>query len=340
MATTNGEKRDTIVLGASAGGIEALLRLLPALSPSSEASVFVVQHLPATGRSILDHVLSRAAGSSVAFATDREPIVPRRVYLAPPDHHLLVDHDVMRVVRAARENRARPAIDPLFRSAAASRRGRVMGAILSGLLDDGAAGLLAVKRCGGLAFVQSFDDAVESEMPERAADALGDALDGALKAEDLGRRMASLVGSPAPDGEVPADLRLELRMLLGEVNSLQELTKAGPPAAVTCPECGGPLWALVDGRLKRYRCHTGHVYGSESLLSAQSLQIEQALWAAIKGLEQRSQMLANLGREEESRFKGTNKDRFENEAGRLRKHAQILRDVLVTSFHGTPPLRG
>lgn len=340
MATTNGEKRDTIVLGASAGGIEALQRLLPALSPSSEASVFVVMHLPANGRSVLDHVLSRATQLPVAFATDNEPILPRRIYLAPPDHHLLVDHDVVRVVHAARENRARPAIDPLFRSAAASRRGRVIGAVLSGLLDDGAAGLLAVKRCGGLAFVQSFEDAAEPEMPERAANALGDALDGALSAEELGRRMASLIGSPAPDAEVPDDVQLELRMLLGEVNGLQELSKAGPPAPVSCPECGGPLWALMDGRLARYRCHTGHVYGSHSLLSAQSLQIEQALWAAIKGLDQRSQMLENLAREEASRYKGVNKDRFETEAGRLRQHAHVLRDVLVASFHGTPALCG
>lgn len=337
MAATNGEKRDTIVLGASAGGIEALMRLLPALTQQHESSVFIVQHIPANGRSLLDHVLARASQYPVAFAQDGEPILPRRIYLAPPDQHLLVDCDTLRLLHAARENRARPAIDPLFRSAAASRRGRVMGAVLSGLLDDGAGGLLSVKRCGGLAFVQSLADAAEPEMPERAAHALGDALDGAFGAEELGRHLASLVGSPAPDVEVPDDVQLELRMLMGEVNGLHELSRAGPPVAMTCPECGGPLWELRDGRLRRFRCHTGHVYGEGTLLSAQSLQVEQALWAAIKGLDQRSQMLENLARDEQARNLRANQLRFEREASRLREHAQVLRDVLVSSFHGAPP---
>jgi two-component system, chemotaxis family, protein-glutamate methylesterase/glutaminase len=333
MAVPTGEKRDTIVLGASAGGIEALLRLLPIVSKSPEASVFVVQHMPADGRSVLDQVLSRGVHYSVAFARDGESILPRRVYIAPPDQHLVVDRDTVRLVRSARENRARPAIDPLFRSAAVSRRGRVMGAVLSGLLDDGAGGLLSVKRCGGLAFVQSLDDAVEPEMPERAATALGEALDGALRAEELGQRMASLIGSPAPSAQVPDDLQLEMRMLLGEVSGLTELSKVAPPAALSCPECGGPLWALMDGRLTRYRCHTGHVYSQESFLSAQSRQIERALWAAIKGLDQRSQMLEDLGRDERHRrYLPGSKSRFQSEAVQLREHAQVLRDVVAASF--------
>lgn len=329
--TTTGEKRDTVVLGASAGGIEALRRLLPAFEAGTDASVFVVQHLQADGKSVLDAVLSRATPYRVGFARDGEAIVPRRVYLAPPDHHLLVDADNVRLMRGARENRSRPAIDPLFRSAAASRRGRVLACVLSGLLDDGTAGLVAVKRCGGLAFVQSAVDAIEPEMPQSAAAALGEDIDGVLTADELGRHLASLVGTSAPAAEVPEDIQLERRMMLGEVDSLEALSQRGPPVPMSCPECGGPLWALFDGRLARFRCHTGHAYTAESLLSAQAQQVEQALWAAIKGLEQRGQMLTNFAREEGSRFRATIKQRYEEEASQLRAHAQTLRDVLMAS---------
>lgn len=334
MAEASGEKRDTVVLGASAGGIEALLRVLPAFAQQSEASIFVVQHLPADGQSVLHEVLARALPLPVRFAVDGEAILPRHVYVAPPDRHLLIVDDRVRLIHGARENRARPAIDPLFRSAAVTRRGRVAAALLSGLLDDGVAGLMAVKRCGGLVYAQAPDDAAEPEMPRRAVEALGDMIDGVLPAEKLGTLLAAQLGTPAPPAEVPEDLRLELRMLLGEVNGLDVLSQS-PPSAMTCPECGGPLWALSDGRLHRYRCHTGHVYGSSSLLSAQERQIELALWAAIKGMEERSQMLSNLARDDKLRARTLtfSNTRFEDEAQRLRQHAQTLRDLLVASMH-------
>jgi two-component system chemotaxis response regulator CheB len=332
MSVTSAEKRDTVVLGASAGGIEALQRLLPAFTTGIEASVFVVQHLPADGRSVLDQILGRVTPYRAKFAEDGEVIVPRRVYVAPPDRHLLLEDDRIRLWHGARENRSRPAIDPLFRSAAVARRGRVIGGVLSGLLDDGSAGLLSVKRCGGVAFVQSASDAIESEMPERAAEALGEGLDGALPAELLGAQMAALIGTPAPEGNVPEDVQLEIDMLLGGVSGIEALSKRGPPLPVSCPECSGPLWGLREGRLQRYRCHTGHTYGVDGLLSAQGRQIEQALWAAIKGLEQRSQVLLNLSRDETVRRRPAAARNFEAEAEQLRKHSQTLRDVLVASF--------
>lgn len=335
MTVASAEKRDTVVLGASAGGIEALQRVLRAFTVGVEASVFVVQHMPPDGNSILDLILGRATPYKAAFAQDGEVISPRRVYVAPPDRHLLIEEGRIRLWRGARENRSRPAIDPLFRSAATAHRGRVIAAVLSGLLDDGAAGLLSVKRCGGLAFVQAPEDAIESEMPERAAEALGDNLDGALHAEALGERMARLIGTPAPSATVPEDVKLEMDMLLGEVAGLDVLPRMSAPLALTCPECGGPLWGITEGRLQRFRCHTGHTYGLENLLSAQGVQIEQALWAAIKGLEQRSQVLTNLAKEECVRRRTLTATNFEAEGARLRQHAQTLRDVLVASFRDT-----
>ncbi len=335
MTATGPEKRDTIVLGASAGGIEALLRLLPAFTEQVEASVFVVQHTPADGQSMLDRVLGRVTAYRSAFAQDGEVISPHRIYVAPPNRHLLIHQGRVRLLLGAKENHSRPAIDPLFRSAAVERRGRVVAAVLSGLLDDGASGLLSVKRCGGLAFVQSSSDAIEREMPERAAEALGERLDGALSAEALGLRMAQLAGTTATEGSVPADVQLEVEMLLGGVSALEVLAGQGPPLPLSCPECSGPLWALRDERLQRYRCHTGHTYGLDSLLSGQGNQIEQALWAAIKGLEQRSQMLNSLSRDEAVRLRPATVSLFEREAGQLRVHAQTLRDVLGASFRHT-----
>lgn len=336
--TATGEKRDTVVLGASAGGIEALRRLLPAFEPGIEASVFVVQHLPADGHSVLDLVLDRATLYKAAFAQDGEAIALGRVYVAPPDRHLLIEGDRVRLWHGARENRSRPAIDPLFRSAAASRRGRVIGAVLSGLLDDGAAGLVSVKRCGGLAFIQEPSDAIEPEMPERAAAALDDALDGAWSARELGQQMVQRVGTAAPPGHVPRDIELELEMLLG-VTGLAVLPDKGPPLPLSCPECGGPLWGIRDGRLQRFRCHTGHTYGVDSLLSAQGQQIEQALWAAIKGLEQRAQVLHDLAHSTGRRQGPITVESLERESATLRAHVQTLRDVLIASLRDTRAFR-
>lgn len=327
MVAATSDKRDTIVLGASAGGIEALRQVLPAFTNATEASVFVVVHIPADGQSILDEVLGRSAAFPVRFAREGEAILPRRVYLAPPDRHMLLDGHRVSLLHGARENHSRPAIDPLFRSAAVHRRGRVIGAVLSGLLDDGAAGLLSVKRCGGLAFIQA--DPAEADMPEAAFRALGDSLDGALPAVALGQRLAELVGTPAGRGEVPPDVELELQMLRGEVRGLEALVERGDPAPLSCPECGGPMWSAGDGRLPRYRCHTGHVYGVGSLLSAQNTQIETALWAAIKGLEQRSHVLSSLARDEDKRRRDRAALRFREEGDRLIQHADTLRQLLL-----------
>lgn len=328
MTAPTDQKRDTIVLGASAGGIDALQRILPAFSRSLEAAIFVVLHLPAAGKSVLDEVLGRATPLKTAFAVDGEAILPRRVYLAPPDRHLLLNGDRIELLRGPRENRARPAIDPLFRSAAAARGGRVLGAVLSGLLDDGAAGLHTIKRCGGLAFAQSPEDATERDMPEHAVAVLGEALDAALPADALGARLAELVGSPASAWSVPEDVWLELRMLRGEASGLEALADRGPPVPLTCPECSGPLWHFFDDRLDRYRCHTGHTFGNDSLLSAQGQQIEQALWAALKGLEQRSRMLADLAKRRGPAGPALGEARLLDESARLQQHAQILRNLL------------
>src|SRR5262249_9314432 len=149
----------------------------------------------------------------------------------------------------------------------------------------------------------------------------GHSLDGALPAHELGAHIASLVGSDAPAGEVPREVQLEVQMLLDQVPGLEVLGESAPPLALSCPECGGPVWGIKDGRLQRFRCHTGHAFGVDSLLASQNRQIEQAMWAAIKGLEQRSKVLQNLAREETTRGRGAGARGFGEEAKRLVEHA-------------------
>lgn len=233
--TDNAGKRDTIVLGGSAGGIDALRQTLCAFGPGLDAAIFIVLHLPADAPSVLDEVLGRLTPLKTVFAKDGEPILAGQIYVAPPDCHLLLHEDHIKLSHGARENHSRPAIDPLFRSAAVARRGRVIGAVLSGLLNDGAAGLLSVKRCGGLTFAQSTDDAEWADMPRNAARLLGSALDGALPAAELGRRIAMLVGSPAPNAAVPRDVELEVEMLLRAAPGMQTLLADGLPPAVMVP---------------------------------------------------------------------------------------------------------
>jgi two-component system, chemotaxis family, protein-glutamate methylesterase/glutaminase len=335
MASADVEKRDTIVLGASAGGIEALLRLLPALAVGGDACVLVVVHLPADGHSSLDLVLARATAFETTFAEDGQVILPRHVYIAPPDWHLLVQGDRLRLLRGPRENRCRPAVDPLFRSAALARGARVIGAVLSGLLDDGAAGLLSIKRCGGLAFVQSSGDALAAGMPEHAALALGKALDGVLDAGALGLRLASLIGSPAPAATVSEGSALDLAMWHADMAALDALSYQAPPLPLSCSECGYPLWRMLDGCLQAVPCPTTHGPDA-SAFSERGLQIEQALWAAIKGFEQRSQMLRHLGAEEQGRHRPMSANQFECDATLLENHAATLREVLNVSFGDRP----
>jgi two-component system chemotaxis response regulator CheB len=322
--------RDTIVIGASAGGIDALKRLLPVFPADLPAALIVAMHLPADGAgTALDRILGRSSALPVTFATDGMNIESQHVYVAPPDRHLVVNDGTLALIRGPRENRARPAIDPLFRSAALQRRARVIGVILTGYLDDGAAGLLAVKRCGGVALVQDPNDAEAPSMPRTAAEALGPLLDGAYALEDLGPRLVHIVGSRAePSPGVPPELALEQAALTTSEAGSPVVSRLGEPTALTCPECGGPLRKLSDG-VERYRCYTGHGFTTRALLQDQGRHIERALWAGVRSMEERGNTLLTLARD--SRHAGRTRSALdlEREAGQMREHAQALRTILL-----------
>ncbi len=294
-------ERDIIVVGASAGGVETLTTLVRGLPPDLPAAVFVVLHFPAHTTSLLPAILSRAGALPARHAEDGEEIVNGRIYIAPPDRHLLVERGVVRVTSGPRENGHRPAVDPLFRSAARAYARRVVGVVLSGTLDDGTAGLQAIKTCDGVAVVQDPADALFSGMPLSAIENV--AVDQVLPAAAIAPYLARLARDTTPqDGPAPTrgtdltgDVRLEeMDMAAPDMVVPDSDDKVGDPSPFGCPECGGVLRELREGELVRYRCRVGHAYGADSLLAAQSDGVEDALWSALRALEESESLARRL----------------------------------------------
>ncbi|HEX8299347.1 MAG TPA: chemotaxis protein CheB [Rubricoccaceae bacterium] len=314
------EGHDVVVVGASMGGVEALRALAAGLPAEFPAAVVVVVHTAADGPGLLAEVLDHAGPLPAAFARDGEPLQPGHIVVAPPDAHVLLTERGVRLSRGARENRARPAVDPLFRSAAVTYRSRVIGVILTGYLDDGAAGLRAIAQCGGLAVVQ--DDAAYPDMPRAALAAVPKAHRVAL--DGLAALLQDLVARPAPvPPPVPQRLADEARITERGMADIDTMDRLGPRSSATCPDCGGTLWLLEkdDTGSDRYRCHTGHAYTEQTLYASQTEATEQALYVALRTLEQRAQMLRRMAEQYGTGYAG--------HADELDRHADILRGVLV-----------
>jgi two-component system, chemotaxis family, protein-glutamate methylesterase/glutaminase len=288
-----GEK-NVIVIGASAGGVPALEVVLAALPGDLDAAVFIALHLRPGIRSQLPEVLQRRSALLVAQAEQGEPIHHGRVYVARPDHHLIVEEDSVRNTRGPRENRARPSIDALFRSAAFAHGSRAIGVILSGALDDGTAGLWAIKDRGGRAVVQDPDDAEHDSMPRHALQYV--TVDQIAPAQEIGAILVNLTRTfpTATTGVASKELELEARVAL-EGRALQlGLMELGTVTPYTCPECHGVLVALASGGIPRFRCHTGHAYSINSLLAEVSQGVEESLWDGIRGIEVSMLLLRQL----------------------------------------------
>jgi two-component system, chemotaxis family, protein-glutamate methylesterase/glutaminase len=274
--------RDIIVLAASAGGVEALTQLCAGLPADLPASVFVVQHVAPTARSVLPELLTRAGPVPAGHPVDGEPILRGRIYVAPPDLHMLIADGQIRLRRGPHENRTRPAADVLFRSAAACCGGRVIGVVLTGLLDDGTAGLIAIKRCGGVSVVQDPADAAWPGMPRSAL--LRDSVDHSVALDALPALLARLTAEPAgPSSSASDELKAEIRISEGEVASMsQHNVSIGTPSPLGCPHCGGVLNEIPEEKSVRFRCQIGHAFGPESLAAAQVDGLEQALVTAVR----------------------------------------------------------
>ncbi len=292
------KKRNIIVIGASAGGLEAIKKLVAGLPPDFDAAIFIVWHMSPDIKGILPQVLNQQKTLMAAHAVDGEEICFNRIYVAPPDHHLILEKGFVHITRGPKENRFRPAVDPLFRSAAYIYGPRVIGIILSGALDDGTAGLWTVKSRGGIAIVQEPSDAEVPSMPESALASVE--TDYVLPVAGMGSLLMKLTALPAdepkePDMEENRKTSLEVRIAKQDGALENGLLKLGELTPFACPECHGVLSALKDGGIVRYRCHTGHAYSADSLLTSITENIEETLWSAIRGVEESIILLNNLG---------------------------------------------
>ncbi len=290
-------KRDLVVVGGSTGSSEVLKPFVEALPPDYAGSVFVTVHMPADGALALGAMLERLAKLPVGYPTDGEPIAPGRVYLAAPDRHLMLVDGVVRYGFGPRENMMRPAIDPLFRSAAAAYGPRVVGVILSGMLNDGAAGLEAVARCGGLTVVQEPETAVAPDMPRAACRVVTP--DYLAPPARLAGLVAALARQDAtgPPCEVSEALRLEVEIALGRRLGSERLQRLGNPAALTCPECLGVLSHMRDSKPMRFRCQTGHGFTTEILEANDTERVEEALRIALRLVEERVELTGRMAQD-------------------------------------------
>jgi two-component system, chemotaxis family, protein-glutamate methylesterase/glutaminase len=319
---------DIIVIGGSAGALAALKTIVRSLPSAFPAAIFVVVHTPADSGSILPVVLGKSGPLPAYTAIDDAPIRLGTICVAPPDHHLLVKPERMQVARGPRENRFRPAIDPLFRTAAASYGARVIGVLLSGGQDDGVAGLAHIKRRGGVTIVQDPSDAETPSMPENAIKQVQ--IDHVLRAEDMAAVIAGLVRKPITEEVVTANRNRRDAAEEG-TDALDSHILPGPPSPFTCPECGGSLWELREGELVRFQCHVGHAYSGESLVLAQSDGLEAALWTALRALEESSALRRRMAAHARERGMTAIADAYEDHAEESETRADSVRRILVTN---------
>ncbi|HEY7183882.1 MAG TPA: chemotaxis protein CheB [Blastocatellia bacterium] len=322
---------DIIVVGASAGGVKALKELARGLPPDLPAAVFIVLHIPSAGPSLLPKILNSSGPLRARQAINGEVIEHGRIYIAPPDHHLLVNRDHVRIVRGPKENRMRPAADALFRSAAHAYGTRVVGVVLSGSLDDGTAGLAAIKRRGGLTVAQAPEDALYSGMPRSASENV--ALDHCLPLAGIAPLLARLASTPVKDDAIyPMSeiLKVETGIRRMEDSEMEGVEKIGELSAFTCP-LWGALWELRDGDLLRFCYHVGRAFSAESPMADQAEALENALWAALRSLEQDAASARRMAARARERNHTISMTQFEENARQMEQHAAVIRKALQNS---------
>ncbi|MEA5596146.1 chemotaxis protein CheB [Rivularia sp. UHCC 0363] len=324
-------KRDIIIIGTSAGGVEALSYLVSHLPSDLDAAVMVVLHIPSHATSVLPSILNRAGNLIALHPQNNEEIVTGHIYIAPPDYHLLIKSGYISLVRGPRENNHRPAIDPLFRTAARAYGQRVIGVVLTGVLDDGTAGLQAVKIRGGVAIVQNPEDATYPGMPRSAIENVNN-IDYILPLSEIPKVLVELVNTPIEaKAESPVSHQMEIETDLVDMDklTLSNDDRSGKPSTFGCPDCGGTLWELQQQNLLRFRCRIGHAYSLESLLAKQSDALEDALWFALRALEEKASLTKRMGKRMRDRNQHLAAERMEEQAQDALARANVIRETLL-----------
>jgi two-component system chemotaxis response regulator CheB len=290
----NGELAGVVAVGASAGGVEALMRLASTLPADLPYPVLVVLHMPAGAPSVLARIVDRAGPLPAVPAEHGAHLEPGRVYVARPDHHLLVDDHRVAVTKGPTENGHRPAINALFRSAALALGPRAVGVLLSGVLDDGVLGLQAIKARGGTTVCQSPDDASFPSLPRNAVAA--GVVDHVVPVPDISRVLKQLTGRDIAESSMPRDdaMELEHRIAMApQFGAPIDTETLGPPSGYTCPDCNGSLQSVGA---RGFRCQVGHAWTADSLLDARDTEIEGALWVAVRSLQEKAKLSRTLAK--------------------------------------------
>lgn len=304
---------DVIAIGGSAGGVEILLSLVPELPADLPAAVFVTLHSrPSPGGGGFPDVLTSRGHLPASYPVHGEKVLPGHIYIAPPDNHLYVRQGSMEIVRGPRENGHRPSVDAMFRTASAAYGSRVVGVVLSGYLDCGTAGMMSIKARGGLSVVQDPSSAQASDMPRSVISKV--AVDHVVRPDELAALLGRLATSPAGEALEPD----------AEVKKL-EGTELGSSAELVCPLCQGVLTEAHPGDFQHYRCHVGHAFSLASLVAEQSEEVERALWAAARALDES----ASLSRRLSTADRGDLRDRFAEKARTQTEHAELIRRILL-----------
>ncbi len=330
---------DIIVIGTSAGGLKAVSAVLGELPADLPAAVFVVQHLTPDQESRLPELLNDVSDLPVSSPPDGESVVPGRVYVAAPDHHLLLHDGRVRVLRGPQENRFRPSIDALFRSAARAYGSRVIGTVLTGFLDDGTVGLQTIKKRGGVTVVQDPDEAEYPSMPKSALRHVN--VDHVVPIAEAGALLTRLVAEPRADqSDFPMTAEIEIESDIAEqvMNTqefLEHVERIGQRTTYTCPDCNGAIWQIGEEEPLKLRCHVGHSFTGEVFAKEQRSNVETALWSAVRIMEEKvtfSRQLAERKREQDLLDEASAQER---EADELDAALGEVRDLIVRGI--APP---
>lgn len=319
---------DIIVIGGSTGSLDALKRIFSQLPGELPASLFVVSHVAPGHDSFLPSILVAVGFVAARIATDGAPIERGVAYVAPADRHLMLNDGRILLGRGPRENMARPAVDALFRSAALEYGPRVVGVVLSGMLDDGAAGLAAVRRCGGITVVQDPADCSASDMPLNALDACE--VDYRFPAATMAQGLVRLIDEPAgPATQIARDIALEVHIAAGRPCTTDTLLQIASPVPLSCPACSGVLSQLADPARLRFRYQIGHAYSAETLDRAQDRGVLEAIGVAIRVLEERHTLLTKMSDDATRRGHPASGKQFAERAAEYREQAGILRRTIL-----------
>jgi two-component system chemotaxis response regulator CheB len=321
-----------VVIGASLGGVPALMQIAAALPKEFAAPVLMVLHV-GEQPSILPTLLASGATLEASHAVHDERLRRGHIYVAPPDHHMLLAEDRIVLTRGPKEHHTRPAIDPLFRSAALAHGADVIGVVLTGRLDDGTAGLQAIKKAGGIAVVQDPEDAFASSMPASALKYVD--VDHCVALPLIPLLLSSLVAAPVPVVTARASVRERLdheqQLTLQKGDVVEHLEAIGKPSTMACPDCHGTLWEILDSRPQRYRCHTGHGFTARSLQETMTIASDEALSNARRALQERELLLRQMADDNRSQGEEARAVRLESAAQQLERQGELLLDLLEKS---------